>query len=96
MTARETATVKWEKWTLYVHCTETRNKRQNSKRRQRKDLTKTTRDNHTRKMTSTELTEIEAWRTKWKDDKTAKDTGTQFTYNNMGNIAKTCNETDLR
>ena len=30
-------------------------------------------------MTSTELTEIEAWRTRWKDDKTIKDIGTQFT-----------------
>ena len=30
-------------------------------------------------MTSTELTEIEAWRTRWKDNEIIKDIGTQFT-----------------
>ena len=29
-------------------------------------------------MTSTELTEIEAWRTRWKDDEIIKDIGTQL------------------
>jgi hypothetical protein len=29
-------------------------------------------------MTSTELAEIEAWRTRWKDDEIIKDIGTQL------------------
>ncbi len=39
-------------------------------------------------MTSTELTEIEAWRTRWKDNEIIKDIGTQLAttrqiYDNM-------------